>query len=88
MGIDPIREASYIEECCYAIEKSREYPSDNYLVYLVRLQNISEKIRPISVPAWIDQPLAMYIKMLQTELQQFKDNLPEELKQNSTLYLV
>jgi hypothetical protein len=84
MGIAPIKEISYIEECCCVIEKSSAYPSDGYLVHLVRLQNIVERIRPISVPACgIDQPLAMYIMMLQTELQEFKDKLPKELEQNS-----
>lgn len=58
-------------------------------MHLVRLQNIVERIRPISVPSYgIDQPLAMYIKMLQTELQQFKDKLPKDLGQNSMQNLV
>jgi hypothetical protein len=84
MEMDSIKDTPYIEECCRALNESKQYPSDKHLVHLVQLQQISEKIRPISLPAdGVDQPLAMYIKMLHTELQQFEDSMPSELRQDS-----
>lgn len=89
MGVDPIKDTPYIEECCHALIESKEYPSDKHLVHLVRLQQINEKIRLITVPAdGVDQPLAMYVKMLHAELQQFRESSPNEVEQNSMSRLI
>jgi len=86
MGIDAIRDSPYIWDCCRVLKESEEYPTDEYLMHLVHLQSVIGKIRLVSLPlSRIDQPLVIYIKMLQNELQQFKDNLPTGFGQNSTL---
>jgi hypothetical protein len=84
VGINPIEDMLYIEECCHVLEESKEHLNDVYLTHLVRLQNLAEKIRTILVPEdGIDQPLSMYMQMLHSELRQFKENLPREVAQNS-----
>jgi hypothetical protein len=83
-GVVPIKDTPYLEECCQVLTESKEAQTDAYLVNLVRLQMIVERIRPVCSPAdGIDQPLTMYIQMIHREMQIFKQNLPSEVGQNS-----
>ena len=77
-----------MESCCQALEDAHEYRHDALLVYLIRLQRIVETIvqtlprdernRTLGMKA----PVAIYVKALQTELNDFKSSLPQDLRNN------
>jgi hypothetical protein len=86
--VDALRHSPYIEECCQVLEDSPECGTDVYLVQLIRLQHISERISqdiPLDAPAsfWASKPpVGMYIKSFQDELANFKRALPKHIQAN------
>jgi hypothetical protein len=83
-----------MEESCNALLRNQEYESDVYLVELVRLQQIAEKITqtlPYDAPQsfWTSKPpIGLLVKAFQTELQFFKSGLPQKLHQDRKLTLL
>ncbi|KAL2864769.1 uncharacterized protein BJX67DRAFT_360252 [Aspergillus lucknowensis] len=73
-GLDPMRYTNYTEECCCVLEASEE-PADLYLIRLVRLHHLAERInRTISLdeyntPGVPSKPVAERIKSLGADLQ-------------------
>jgi hypothetical protein len=74
----------YTEDCCDVLEQAAEYPSDGYLVQLVRVMNLAEKIHNTmyrtelyfsSAPS---PPLGLSIRWLEAELKQLKARMPYE----------
>lgn len=89
--IEPLLNTSYVEGCCAEVEKHGEYPSDRYLLLLVRLQSIADT--PTFVLPHADgdrwsklgsEAVNVLLKSFQRDLEQFKDTLEPHLLQNST----
>lgn len=82
--MDPIRYTRYAEECFHAIADTVEYPTDAYLVQLVNLHRMSDKIaRTLSIEnltssTGFSTPIGALVKSLQGELLQLKDSLPHD----------
>ena len=78
--MDAMRYTSYTDECCRTITEAAEYPSDGYLVHLVRLHRVGDRISRVlsaddfdPVPA-LSAPIGMCVRSLESELQQLKDS--------------
>ncbi|OJD12108.1 hypothetical protein AJ78_07244 [Emergomyces pasteurianus Ep9510] len=42
--IDGMRFSKYADQCCHILQEAMEYPTDSYLVHLVRIQQIADRI--------------------------------------------
>jgi hypothetical protein len=85
---------TYIETCCHTLAGAGEYPTDVYLVGLVRLQRFVRKIA-LSLPSneleplWSPTtPVGMYVKSLEEELQSYQSSLPQQLKLSGKFCLI
>ncbi|KUL85594.1 hypothetical protein ZTR_08023 [Talaromyces verruculosus] len=64
------------------IGEMKEYPTDVYIVYLLRLHRIGEKIRrtlwddPIDIAWGLSAPVGMCIQYHEIELRQFREAIP------------
>ena len=81
-------DSSLLEPCCAALEEAKQYPSDEFLVQLVKIQQIAHSIsltvaqRP-GQPTF-QMPLTMVIQSFQEQLDAFHNTLPIHLKDHST----
>jgi hypothetical protein len=81
-----------MDECLQTLAEKQECPADEVLVQQVKLQLIVEKVAQIP---WHDgeientesirAPPALYLKALQSQLQEVKRKLPPELQRNGKL---
>jgi len=78
----------HAENCMYFLEQSAEYPSDEHLIQLMRLQNITQEINE-ALPRYSDDftsgssgPISMCMRTLQSKLESFRIKLPLHLQQN------
>lgn len=84
-----LRYTKYTDECLLKLTETQEYPSDEYVVCLLRLHRIGEKIRrtlwddPIDIAWGLSAPVGMGVRYLEMELRQFREVIPEDLAQNS-----
>lgn len=71
---------------CRNLEEAQELPSDRFLVYLVRLQRIVQRIeRKVPIDDFTAEtmiPIAMFVKALHSELEEFKESLPADVAEN------
>lgn len=74
-----MRYTKYTDECCRVIEDAQEYNTDQYLVRLVRLHRITDRIRRTVSLDESDPfgslealPLGVCIRAIEVELQQIK----------------
>lgn len=77
--MDPLRYTPYVEECCQILLSSKKYPTDIYLVELVRLQKIANTIEqsiPIDdvEPGKITAPIGMHMKAIEKDLHLLREN--------------
>lgn len=83
---DSLRYNAQLSDACRNLEEAQEYPSDRFLVYLVRLQNIVQRIeRKVSVNDFTADtmiPLAMFVNALHSELKDFKNSIPADVAEN------
>jgi hypothetical protein len=85
--MDPVRYTRHAEECCNVIIEAAEYPSDVYLVQLVRLHRLADKIRrslscdDVGVSMTMAAPLGALVKALESEVIQVKSSLPTTIPQ-------
>ncbi|KAL1625116.1 hypothetical protein SLS56_007461 [Neofusicoccum ribis] len=88
---DSLRYSAQLDEVCRYLEEAQEYPSDRYLVYLVSLQRIVQRIeRKVPIDDFTADtmiPIAMFVKSLHTELDDFKKSLPADIADNPLLWL-
>ncbi|TQV96293.1 hypothetical protein V2A60_003287 [Cordyceps javanica] len=91
--IDPMRYTSYVRECVTVLEKQREYETDVNLVFLLRIQHLTQRISELnprdntieefsSIPK---APAAVYISAFQNELDELRAKLPEHLKNDTII---
>ncbi|KAJ5769836.1 uncharacterized protein N7511_001887 [Penicillium nucicola] len=79
-----IRFTKYTEDCCNVLEQASEYPSDAYLVQLVRIMNLAEKIQntlyrtEFHLSSAPSTPLGLSIRWLEAELKQLRARMPSE----------
>lgn len=82
--LDSLRYSTQMEECCRALEKAAERPSDETLCQLVRLQKMIEDIGNGSPDETMESgsldicPLSIYIKAWNTELEGFWKSMPAQ----------
>ncbi|OQE01924.1 hypothetical protein PENSOL_c003G10580 [Penicillium solitum] len=82
----------YFESICKLLAADAEYPSDKYLLHVVQLQQLSEKITLVSsqhVPEIHNTPFSLehYYRELKSELDLYRANLPFLLCENQTLFM-
>ncbi|PHH79290.1 hypothetical protein CDD82_2504 [Ophiocordyceps australis] len=80
---------SQLETCCKILESTMQFPSDQYLVKLVRIQQLAQTISLTmafdpAMPA-MSLPLTMVVESFQDQLDTFRATLPANLAQNPTL---
>lgn len=76
--------SSHLELCFKTLEDAAEYPSDVFLLKLVKSQQIAQNIT-LSMSFDPSQPnmqlpIPMMVQSFQEQIQNFRDTLPEELK--------
>lgn len=80
---DALMNTTYVDGCCHVLQEALEYPSDEFLVQLVRVQQLTQHIcsaMNADVPYEPGQiPLAMMVHSLQAQLDSFQRNLPPHL---------
>jgi hypothetical protein len=82
-----MRWTRYLDECLRHLEEKQEYPTDDLLVCLVRVQLICNKGSALT---WNDVlgntemgvPTDLYVKTLKTQLDNLERSIPGELKSN------
>ncbi|PMD37794.1 hypothetical protein L207DRAFT_532050 [Hyaloscypha variabilis F] len=92
--IDPLRYTDYTKECCRVIAEAGEYPTDQYLVSLVQMHNMTDRINRMlscdeSEPlgAILSAPLGMCIQLLEKELEAIKTTILPETPENTSLLI-
>ncbi|KIW70231.1 hypothetical protein, variant [Phialophora macrospora] len=90
---EPIRYTKYAEECCQLISAAAEYPTDVYLVQVVKLLHMGDKInRTFGQQEWdpssnVSAPIGASVKSLEPELLKLKPSVPLDSLQNVLLLL-
>ncbi|KAL1963469.1 hypothetical protein VTN77DRAFT_8370 [Rasamsonia byssochlamydoides] len=90
---ESMRWSPYLEECLRMLAEKPEYPTDEAFVYQIRLQLIIEKAVPICVRnREVEQVESLrvsilYLKGLQSQLQDVKSKIPPHLENNEILLL-
>ncbi|KAM0332410.1 hypothetical protein ACHAQA_002690 [Verticillium albo-atrum] len=88
--IDPMRFSPYMEQCLRELEQAREAESDEYLVQLIRMQMLAEKVAHLNLREEVDggsdaasrAPLSGYVSVFRTELDRLRANMPAHLRDN------
>lgn len=91
--LESMRYSSYLQECVNDLEASREFETDTTLVFLVRIQHLTERIFELNardkaaeeIPGIPTAPTSAYIYAFQNELDRIRNNLPQSLKMDSEL---
>jgi hypothetical protein len=87
-----MRYTSYVKECVTILENDMEYDTDVILVFLLRIQHLTQRISELnprdntieeftSIPK---APAAVYVSAFQNELDELRAKLPESLRNDST----
>jgi hypothetical protein len=79
----------YLTECLRLLAENKDCPTDQLLVYLVKVQLICNKV---ASTAWTDDatvgdgdkrlPAEFYLQIFKSELEEVKRAMPSELKTN------
>ncbi|KAJ5734117.1 hypothetical protein N7493_002903 [Penicillium malachiteum] len=93
--LDPMRYSTYIQQCMSELEEADELESDAYLVQLVKIQHLSEKIACLDGRYDVDTeseridkaPISGYILAFEAELEMIHKTMPRRLKTNGLLQL-
>lgn len=94
--VEPMRYNGYLQDCMRHLEEHPEYESDISLVYLIKIQRLTERISELnsrdraseevsSVPS---APVSAYVLAFQNELNQIRDSMPKHLKEDSEYFYV
>jgi len=88
-----MRWTPYLDECLRQLEKTREYPTDLLLVYLVRAQLISNEASRSPWNDTLGDATAnslpdLYLKALKSQLDDLKRSVPPELQANGSSLFV
>lgn len=86
-----MRFTKYTHECCEELLRASEFSTDPYLVQLVRVMQLADKVsRAMSLNEFesftsISAPLGLTIRSYEAELQQLKNSFSSELPYSSKL---
>jgi hypothetical protein len=75
---EPVRYTGYTEECCQVLSEAAEYATDGYLVQVVKLLSMADKINRTLNPLDFDPfssivaPVGAAVKSLEAELRKLK----------------
>lgn len=91
--IEPPKFTPYMDQCLRELETDHEYGTDSLLVYLVRIQHLSERISQLhakdhdegKLTGISHAPMSAYSSVLHAEIEKFKASLPHHLLSNSWL---
>lgn len=82
MDMDPMRFTAYTEECCRVLEDTAQHPSDKYLVKLVQMHQMTDRINHVltfdqhhPTEPIFSAPVGMCIKALEADLRRIKDSI-------------
>ncbi|KAK2000926.1 hypothetical protein LX36DRAFT_571305 [Colletotrichum falcatum] len=84
---DAFMNTAHLESCCRQIEEAGEYPSDELLVKLFKIQQLAQTIS-LTLGAEstsfqsLQLPLTMVVQSFQQQLDIFKSSIPAHLKDN------
>ncbi|TWU73680.1 hypothetical protein ED733_004454 [Metarhizium rileyi] len=85
---DVLMSTTQLDHCCKVIESSMEFTSDEYLIKLVKIQQLAHSISMTMSAddmAPMSLPLIMVVQSFQDQLDTFRASLPPHLAQNPTL---
>ncbi|KAF4505480.1 hypothetical protein G6O67_007425 [Ophiocordyceps sinensis] len=93
--IESMRYSPYLRECVKDLEASGECETDTTLVFLVKVQHLTERIHEENLRSETSEhlhgiptaPKSAYIFALRNELDRICDNLPQELRTDSTMQI-
>lgn len=79
---------TYLEAICRVLEKEAEYPSDELLIRLVKIQQIGQSISSALTGCharcpFSPVPIIMVVRSFQIQIDEFKATLPGYLQANS-----
>ncbi|RYP33451.1 hypothetical protein DL767_004729 [Monosporascus sp. MG133] len=91
--LDPVRYPPYLSQCLRELEANNEYESDLFLVNLVRIQHLTERISRLhakdhvedDLPGVTRAPMNVYLNAFQGELDRYKNALPRHLRTNKLI---
>lgn len=77
---------SFLDKCCSILEAAKQYKSDEFLVKLVRVQQLAQSIS-LTLALEPDQqamqlPMTIVVQSFQDQLNSLRDSLPPELESN------
>ncbi|KAJ5777657.1 hypothetical protein N7520_000903 [Penicillium odoratum] len=76
--MEPVRFTQYTQECCDVLQEASECPADAYLVQLIRVVHLADKVHhttstsELGSSAVLSTPLGLIVRGQQAELQQIK----------------
>ncbi|POS71250.1 hypothetical protein DHEL01_v210357 [Diaporthe helianthi] len=82
---DAFMNTSYLESCCRVIEEKMEYPTDEFIAYLIRTQQLSQSISMTLAFRNASLPLTMIIKGFQEQIAQLRASIPESVKKHAAI---
>lgn len=75
---------AYVKKCCITLQEAGEYPIDQRLVYLVRLQACVQKLAHMLPPETFEStwssnmPTVMFVNVLASDIRKLRETLSEE----------
>lgn len=83
-------DTSYLECLIEMVEKGAYCPTDKNMVQLIRIQELAQSIvraltvnfRNIQTPQFSSVPLIMIVKNFQAQVNEFKNSVPDDLRDN------
>lgn len=83
--------SAYIDEYCKSLRDEATCPTDKYLLYIVRLQAIAEKIDRLYSQRVSElnpeSTIELFVKQLQGEIEMFRERLPFDMSESCKLFL-
>ena len=73
---------SYLDSCCRVIEEKMEYPTDEFIAYLIRTQQLSQSISMTLAFRNTSLPLSMIIKSFEEQIGQLQASVPDRVKKH------
>lgn len=81
---DAFMDTGYLDDCCRIMERQMEYPSDLLVVYVIRIQQLSQSISMTldfrERTLQTDLPLMILVKSFQQQIEQFRASVPDTLR--------
>lgn len=83
---DMMMNTPFLETCCQVLESQKEYPSDSYLVQLVRIQQLSQSIlvgfSMRTAGMQMDLSINFLVENFEQQIACYQAQLPEQLAQD------